>query len=176
KPALGGLVGIGCGSNPDRLAARNATDLFPERGRIEMFGENAALEKLGVAQFHELVGIARVAIFTAVLAAAIRIDGPDKRHARAGAAADEAAGFEFQILDAAFGFEALAFRSEFCDADELGRGRIVTEQHKVNPSAMFAFYSPVVKPVFTAPAACRLPVSSHARGRGIPAAESRIFV
>jgi hypothetical protein len=56
---------------------------------------------------NELVGVARVTVFAADLAPAIRIDGPLERHVGLGSVQD-AAGRNLKILDGAFGFEQLA--------------------------------------------------------------------
>jgi hypothetical protein len=65
-----------------------------------LFDVNLALEVDAVAHLHEFVRVAGVAIFAGKLAAAIRIDGPLKRHAApADAAVQKRLGFNREVLD-----------------------------------------------------------------------------
>ena len=107
----------------------NAAHFSPKRGGLKLFGEDFALEQLRVAQFHEFVGVAGIAVFAAIFAAAIRIDGPDVAHP-ARSSPDKAARFKFQIFHLALGFQQVAGSSQAGDADEFG-GRIIVEQHGV---------------------------------------------
>ena len=90
--ALGGLVRIGRRADRDGFAQRKTPQFLPETRRVEMFGEDFALELQRIAQLHEFVSVAGIAILAAEFAAAIGIDRPAKRHARAVASGQEYCG------------------------------------------------------------------------------------
>ena len=63
------------------VAQFQPADFGPKRNSLKLFRVNLALEQLRIAQLHELVRIASVAVFAAIFAAPIRVDGPDGPHA-----------------------------------------------------------------------------------------------
>src|SRR5579862_7287077 len=131
-PPLGRLIRIGCGPDRDRFPAWNLVQLVAKPGGVELLRENLPLELERIAELHEFVRVAGVAILAAELAAPVRIDGPAERHPGARAVSDVGARWEFEILDAALGFDKRAFGGEAGDADEF--------RH----ASMFAIYSPIV--------------------------------
>jgi hypothetical protein len=126
--ALGRLVRIGGGAYPYRRTQLQPPDLGPKRGRLKMFGVDFAFEQFRIAQFHEFVSIAGVAVFTAIFAAAIRIDGPDGTHP-SGPMSDEPACFQFQVFHLTLGFEHIAGSGQASNSYEFGGG-IIIEQHR----------------------------------------------
>jgi len=72
--------------------------------------ENLALEIHRVAQLEEVVCVARVAVHTSELAAAVRVDSPSKRHARAVASIENLPHRHLDKVDAARGVEAVGRR------------------------------------------------------------------
>jgi hypothetical protein len=83
-----------------------------------MFGKDFPLELERIAQLHEFMRVAGVAILATELAAAVRIDHPVKRDARAIASRQEFAAGQIEILDPVFRFEGGAFGGEPSNADE----------------------------------------------------------
>ena len=130
---LGGLIRIGGGAQRDRFAARQLAQFVAKRGRVETFGVDFALELKRIAQLHELVRVAGVAILAPELAAAIGVDGPAERDARAVAARQKRARLQLEIFDAPLGFDSGTCGGEFGDA------------HEIRHATIFAVYSPAVK-------------------------------
>src|ERR1035438_2385882 len=87
--ALGGLIRIGGGSDGDVVRAVDAAQFLTQQVGGGRFSVDPVFEILR-RHFHEFVGIARIAILAGEFAAAIRVDGPLKRHPRAGAVEDAA--------------------------------------------------------------------------------------
>lgn len=127
---LGGLIGIGGGSDGDPVLAADSAQFGGQRGGEEPLGEDLPLEGADGVELHELVRVAGVAVEAAEFAAAVRIDGPLERHAP-GSAIEEAAGRKLEVFDGAFGGEEFAGGGKPGDADEVH-------------GAIFAFYSPSV--------------------------------
>src|SRR5208337_2136953 len=85
-----------------------------ERARQDLgrhpLDENLALEVHRVVQLEKIVRVARVAVHASELAAAIRVDGPSKRHARAVASIENLPHRHLDKLDAASGVEVFGRR------------------------------------------------------------------
>ena len=105
---LGRLVRIGGRPDGDasslRLMRRSSCrSRWPRRA----LGVDLVLE-IGRVQFHEFVGVARVAVFAAEFAAAVRVDGPLERHVGLGAV-ENAARRNLEILAPAAWLRAVRF-------------------------------------------------------------------
>ena len=116
EAALGRLIGIGCGADGYRLIwGYFAQVSAQQRGGVGL-GVDLVFEFAGV-EVHEFVRVAGVAVAASELAAAVGVDRPFEGQARFGAV-EEAAGGEFEVLYLALGFQSLAFRGQFRDADQ----------------------------------------------------------
>ncbi len=116
KAALGGLIGVGGGADGDAVFAGDAPQFLAQQVGGGRFGVDLVLER-GHLHFHEFVGVARIAIFAAELAAAVGIDAPTERHAGLDPV-QHAARRDFEILNAALGFEQFAGGGELGDSYE----------------------------------------------------------
>ena len=92
-------------------------------------------------EFHEFVCVTGIAVAAGELAAPVGVDGPRERQTGPGPV-QHAAAVNFKVADGAFGFQYFALSGEARDSGQTRQGRIA-EQH----SRIFAFYSPIVKPV-----------------------------
>ncbi len=128
KASLGRLVGIGGGADGDPLAALHLPQVAPELRGDVLLGVNLTLEFQAIAQLHELVRVARVAILTGKLAAAVGIDRPGERHARRIAAIEDGARGDGEVFDVVALGERLALGCKTRDADKLRAGRLDGEE------------------------------------------------
>jgi len=124
KTALGGLIWIGCGSDPERFPTWHTSQFPAKRGGIELFGENACFEQHRIAQLHEFVRIPCVAIAAAELAATIRVDGPDRVHAPAKALTGEFSCLDLEVFDPPLGLNDGALRGHSRNAHKPGSARL----------------------------------------------------
>src|SRR5256885_15592484 len=83
-PAFSRLRWIRSRPNSDLLAPANLLQVAPQQPGGFFLHEDLVLELGGITDLHELVGVARIAVLTGKLAAAVGIDGPGEGKIAAG--------------------------------------------------------------------------------------------
>ncbi len=122
EAALGGLIGIGGGSDGNLLPRLHPAQFLPQQVGGMLLDVDLLLEIHAVAHFHELVGVAGVAVFAGKLAAAIGIDGPLEGHAHAGAAVEQGTHGQSEVFDFVSLAEGFGLGRQARDADQFGFG------------------------------------------------------
>src|SRR5207237_10619087 len=96
---LGRLIRIRRGTDGNFLARFYMTKFLPKQIGGVFFDVDPPLEIYALAHFHKFVGVASITILASELAAAIRIDRPSERHARAGTAIEQRTHRKGEVLD-----------------------------------------------------------------------------
>src|SRR5579859_60510 len=122
--AFGGLIGIRCGTEGDRLMRLHTPQFVPQQIRGVLLHVNLLLEVHAVPHFHEFVRVARIAVAASELASAVGIDRPGKWHLTfADAPVEQRLGREGEILDVMPFPDGLTLRGQARDTDQFGLAR-----------------------------------------------------
>src|SRR5436305_15117389 len=88
-PAFSRLIWIGSRPDSNLLTPANLLQVAPQQPGGFFLHKDLVLELGGITDLHELVGVARIAVLTGELAAAVRIDSPGEGKVAAGAGKSE---------------------------------------------------------------------------------------
>src|SRR3954453_12746921 len=122
-PSFCGLVWIGSRPDRDLLTPTNFLQVAPQQPGGFFLHEDLVLELGGITDLHELVGVARIAVLTGKLAAAVGIDGPGEGKIAAGlASVEDRPDRQRKELDLMSAIHVLGLAGKLGDADQVRGG------------------------------------------------------